>query len=36
LLSELVVKPKRGSHRLAYGQVNLLFKLKVHFQISLV
>ena len=35
LLSELVVEPKRGFHRLAYGQVNLLFKLKLRFQIRL-
>lgn len=35
LLSELVVKPKRGFHRLAYGQINFLFKLKLRFQIRL-
>jgi len=35
LLSELVVKPERGSHRLGYGQVNLPFKLKLRFQVRL-
>ncbi len=35
LLSELVVEPERGLHRLAYRQVHLLVKLKLRCQIRL-
>jgi len=35
LLSEIVVEPERGPHRLAYRQVHLLVKLKLRCQIRL-